>query len=49
MIFVTGARFAIRLNCWSAPPSGPKTKLGRKITCSRPEPFTVCSMSHFAV
>ena len=30
------------------PPSRPKTKLGRKITCSSPEPFTVCSISHFA-
>ena len=26
----------------------PKTKLGRKITCSRPDAFTACSISHFA-
>ena len=30
------------------PPSLPKTKLGRKITCSRPEDLTACSSSHFA-
>ena len=36
-IGVTGASFACRRNCCSAPPSRPKTKLGRKITCSSPD------------
>ena len=45
---VTGASFAIRRNCCSAPPPRPKTKLGRKITCSRPDGLTSCSISHFA-
>ena len=36
------------MKTWSEPPSEPNTKLGRKITCSRPEPCTACSMSHFA-
>ncbi len=30
------------------PPSRPKTKLGRKIVWSMPEPATSCSSSHFA-
>ena len=46
---VTGERRASCLNCCSAPPLSPKTKLGRKITCSSDEPFTTCSIAHFAL
>ena len=35
-------------NVRNAPPPGPKMKLGRKITCSSPEPATACSSAHFA-
>ena len=47
-IGVTGASFAIFLNCPSAPPSRPNTKLGRRMTCSSPDAFTSCSICHFA-
>src|SRR5947209_201639 len=48
MIGVTGANRASCLKVGRIPPSRPKTKLGRKITCSSPEPATVGSISHFA-
>ncbi len=45
---VTGDQRTWRMNIGSTPPSEPKTKLGRKITCSSEEAWTACSMSHFA-
>ncbi len=48
MIGVTGVSFASLANVGRMPPSGPKTKLGRKITYGMPEPCTCCSFSHFA-
>src|SRR5947209_5268737 len=48
MIGVTGARRASRMKVGRTPPSLPKTKLGRKITCSSPDSLTARSISHFA-
>ena len=45
-IGVTGARRASFANSGNAPPSPLKTKLGRRITYSSPEPVTACSASH---
>ena len=45
---VSGLSFTWRTNIGSTPPSLPKTKLGRKITCSSPAPLTACSIAHFA-
>ncbi len=39
-IGVTGAKRASRTKVGRTPPSRPKTKLGRKITCSSPDSFT---------
>ncbi len=47
-IGVTGATFASLRKVGRIPPSRPKTKLGRKITCSRPDSRTSPSCSHFA-
>ncbi len=47
-IGVTGATFARVRKVGRMPPSLPKTKLGRKITCSRPDSRTSPSWSHFA-
>jgi hypothetical protein len=48
MIGVTGASFTSRRKVGMIPPSGPKMKLGRKMTWSIPEPLTSCSTSHLA-
>ena len=48
MIGVTGASFTSRRKVGMIPPSGPKMKLGRKMTWSMPEPLTSCSTSHLA-
>ena len=48
MIGVTGATFASLRNVVRIPPSGPKTKLGRKITCSSPDSRVSRSISHLA-
>src|SRR3954453_18408874 len=45
---VTGAKRASRTKVGSTPPSLPKTKLGRRITCSSPDSLVARSISHFA-
>ena len=47
-IGVSGAKRARRTNVGSTPPSLPKTKLGRRITCSTEDAVTARSISHFA-
>jgi hypothetical protein len=48
MTGVTGVSRASFANVGRMPPSGPKMKLGRKITYGIPDAFTSCSMCHLA-